>query len=268
VHAEAVVEFVRVEKATLEANTPTASIHPDNAEEIAAGKAKLAYLSEYQGGAGERRGQLAGAQAIAEALLAVGEMDNPYTRQSMASLKGMVDMLEKLVQDKMNFTQGQLARAQADITPEQHAELQEAFEHFDKSGDNMLNKLEYMAAMKSLDFEDESVTAEFAKFAKTSVEHGEPGIPFDAFVTIVLQQYKDKDTLDGLLAAFRTLANGKDTLPPDALVSSLKPADAQFLQAKLAPADDGGFDFVDFSKTVYGNEALPGALTRKVSDVI
>ena len=130
--AEAVVDFVKGERATLEAKTPPSSIHQDHAEEIADGKAKLAYLNEYSTASGERAARLASARELSDALLAVGEIDNPYTRQTMASLKGQVDMLEKLARDKVNFLEGQLARAQADITPEQHAELKEAFEHFDK----------------------------------------------------------------------------------------------------------------------------------------
>jgi len=257
--AEAVVDFVKGERATLEAKTPPSSIHQDHAEEIADGKAKLAYLNEYSTASGERAARLASARELSDALLAVGEIDNPYTRQTMASLKGQVDMLEKLARDKVNFLEGQLARAQADITPEQHAELKEAFEHFDKSGDFQLNQLEFVAAMKSLDFEDDSIASEFTKYADGAKgADGEASVSFDAFVTIVLQQYKDKDTMDGLLAAFRTLANGKDALPADALAASLKPTDAEFLQAKLAPSADGnGLDYASFTKAVYGDSAAP-----------
>ena len=60
----------------------------------------------------------------------------------------------------------------------------------------MLNKLEFAAAMKSMDFEGEgdSMFAQLATTEKLSMEGGAPqaAISFDAFLTIVLQQYKDK----------------------------------------------------------------------------
>ena len=127
----------------------------------------------------------------------------------------MVDMLEKLVHDKGNLIEGQLARAQATITPEQHAELEQvcamsgskaavtravtvspsstsltyvtgphslrrsshhsshhsshaslaqAFKHFDKNKNNSLNKLEFAAAMRSLDFEEAAMATAFDKY--------------------------------------------------------------------------------------------------------
>merc|ERR1712216_402139 len=75
------------------------------------------------------------------------EMDNPYTREGMATLKSALDQFEKRVRDVINFIEGQLARALASITPEQKAELEEAFKHFDKSQDGKLNQVEFSAAM-------------------------------------------------------------------------------------------------------------------------
>jgi len=183
----------------------------------------------------------------------------------MGTLKGMVDMLEKLVSDKANLIEGQLARAQATITPEQHAELESAFKHFDKNKNSALNKLEFGAAMKSLDFSEEAMAASFDKYADGSGETA--SISFEAFVTIVLQQYKDKDTLEGLLAAFATLANDKDTLLPSALKENLKPAHAEFLQGKMTLASEG-YEYEAFVESVYGDgsdldRSLTMAFTKK-----
>jgi len=261
--ADVFIEWLKAEKITLEENTPVASIHPDNAEEIAAGKTKLAYLTEYKEKAPERAAQLTSAQTITDALLAVGELDNPYTKYSMPALKGMVDMLEKLVRDKVNLIEGQLARAQATITPEQHAELEAAFKHFDKNKNNSLNQLEFAAAMKSLAFPEDEMASLFSKYAEPGATGDDDAtINFEAFVTIVLQQYKDKDTLDGLLAAFDVLANGKETLPPEAISQSLKPEHADYLKGKMTLSDDGGYDYHEFAESVYGSdEPLDRSLT-------
>ena len=257
--AEDVLAFARKEKAALEVQEKAVgTIHPDDAESIMRGKEALAQFNEYAGKAAERSAMLATPKKVSDGLMAAAEMDNPYTRQSMASLTSAIDQLEKLVRDAINLVEGQLARATANITPSQHAELQGAFKHFDKTEDGHLNKLEFVAAMKSLDFEGEATDAEFEKYGQKKAVKGWDGedkmdkcIDFDSFLTIVLQQHKSKDTMDGLLAAFRALANGKDTLPPEELQKSLKPADVDFLTAHLTPTPDG-LDYVPFTKAVYG----------------
>ena len=162
--AEKALAYIR-EKALLEGNVEVLVL-PDDPDSIANGKEKLAFLSEYAAKSSERAECLRESQALYDTLMAAGEMDNPYTRHSMASLTSALDQLEKLVRDFSNLVEGQLARAVASITPEQHAELREAFVHFDKSGDNMLNEVEFTAAMKSLDFE--GAESMFTKFADVS----------------------------------------------------------------------------------------------------
>ena len=267
--AEEVLAFAKKEKDDLEAQEKAiGTIFPDDPESIVRAKEALAAFNDYAGKAPERSAVLAPAKKVSDSLFAAAEMDNPYTRQSMASLTSAIDQLEKLVRDAINLVEGQLARATASISPGQHAELKEAFTHFDKTGDGVLNKLEYVAAMKSLDFEGEATDAEFVKFAKAVTGKGWDGedkiekcIDFDAFLTIVLQQYKSKDTVDGLLAAFRALTNGKDAVQPDELQKSLKPADAEFLTSRLTAGADG-LDFVPFSKAVYGDgEIAPASVS-------
>ena len=117
--------------------------------------------------------------------------------------------------------------------------------------------------MKSLDFDAETTDAEFVKFAKPEQVKGADGeektedcIDFDAFLTIVLQQYKSKDTMDGLIAAFKSLSNGKDVVQPRDLTETLKKPDAEFLQARLVAGAEG-LDYVPFSQAVYGQGAVP-----------
>lgn len=273
--AEKALAYIKGEKALLEGNVKGVLVLPDDPDSIAKGKEKLAFLSEYAAKSSERAECLRESQALYDTLMAAGEMDNPYTRHSMASLTSALDQLEKLVRDFSNLVEGQLARAVASITPEQHAELREAFVHFDKSGDNMLNEVEFTAAMKSLDFEGaESMFTKFADVSHTinveptyddeGGEREERCMTFDNFLSVVLQQFKDKDTMDGLIAAFRTLANGKDTIGSDVLsyregdTTSLKDTEVAFLQEKLGEAaPDGSFFYAPFAASVYGTEAPP-----------
>lgn len=80
--------------------------------------------------------------------------------------------------------------------------------------------------------------------------------------------------MDGLLAAFRALANGKDALQPADLTASggLKQADADFLLGRLTPAGEGhaegGLDYVAFTKSVYGDDGSIGGMKKQVSSVL
>ena len=77
--------------------------------------------------------------------------------------------------------------------------------------------------------------------------------------------------MDGLLNAFRALANGKDHLQPADLTASggLKQPDADFLLARLSKAPvegDGGtdaLDYVPFCKEVYGEAKVVGDLKKQ-----
>ena len=252
--AEAALKFLQAEKQQLEATTPPLTVHPDDADSIAAGRAREAQLEEYAAKASERAEQLAPAQELADMLFAKAEMDNPYTRQSMASLKSAFDQLEKLVRDKLSFVSGQLARATVDISDEQAAELRKAFDHFDRDHSGRLNKLEFQATMKSMDFEEDidSVFDKFADGQGTNPDTGAPEgtISFDAFLNLMLQQFKDSDTIESLNGAFRTLANGKDALPKEEIEKHLKPAECAYLCETLAEAE-GGYDYLPFSNAVY-----------------
>ena len=253
--ASTALTFLAAEKAKLEASTPTLLISSDDADSIAAGHARKTQLEEYATRAAERAEQLAPAQELADALFAMAEMDNPYTRQSMASLKSAFEQLEQLVRDKLSLVCGQLARATMDITPEQMAELEKAFSHFDRDRLGKLNKFQFGAAIKALDHEND-LDEEFDKFADGTGRNPDTGategtISFDAFIRLMQKIYKVDDTPDALNGAFRTLSNGKDVLPAEELDKYFKdPAHAAFLRESLAEVE-GSFDYSTFYRKVY-----------------
>ena len=111
-------------------------------------------LKEYAAAADNRKAQLVATQELSDALFTAGELDNPYTRETMASLTSQLDLLEQLVHDKQIFIESQLSEAQVDLSADQKEEAERAFHHFDKSGDGFLNMDEFTAAIKSMDFEN------------------------------------------------------------------------------------------------------------------
>ena len=290
--AEVVVAFCKEEKGSMEAEAPAIQITPDDGAAIVKGKEMLATLEGYTSGAArdKRAAQLAPAQEQWDFLMNASEMDNKcalgtrlghgtpptraapqrptaltsrasslhsrYTEYTMPQLKSAMEQLEQLIRDKMTFVEAQLARAQADITPEQHAELKASFEHFDKDKSGMLNKDEFTAAIRSLDFEltEAEEAATFEKFAEEQKVGDETLhlIAFQGFTTFVLQQYKDNDTQEALVGAFNAVAGGKDVVLAAELNACMKPPDAAFLLDRLEVKDDFGLDYKTFAAGVYG----------------
>lgn len=255
--AEAVLEFVKTERATYDDLVPAISIKPDDSEAIARGKQMLAELDQHMSPAAreKRAAQLLPAQELSDKLMEAAELDNPYTRQTVMSLKTQTDLLDKVLRDKRSFVEGQLARAQAAITPQQYEEIRKVFTHFDKSGDGQLNRLEFTAAIKAMDFElttdDENVA--FERLGKPLGAEGAMAMNLEAFTTFILQQYKDKDTKDTLLAAFQTVAGGKETLTAADVRACIPANEAEYLLAQLNLRDgEHGLEYGPFAAKVYG----------------
>jgi len=251
--AKEIDEKVGTEKAAVDELTKKGTIAPDDPAAITEGKQVLAELEELASLANrERRAALlVPAQEINDALVDQGELDNPYTRETVASLKSRVEVLETTLRDKQTFIEAQLTRAQADISPEQYEEIKANFKHFDGSGDGTLNKDEFGAVLKSLDLElaPEEEQKTFAKFAKDVGDN--LGIDLEAFTTFMLQQLKAKDTVDSLLDAFSTVAGGRDYITAEDLHAALSPDEAKFLLSRMDGLDLG-LDYKSFANKVFG----------------
>jgi len=247
--AETVVLFLRGEKQALEASTPLITISADAPESLKRGYQMVEGLKEYAAASDNRKAQLVAAQTLSDALFTAGELDNPYTRESMASLKSQLDLLEQLVHDKQMFVESQLSAADVELSPEQKAEAGRAFHHFDKSGDGFLNEDEFTAAIKSMDFENpDSEMHEFFE-ANSRAEGEKTIIDIDAFTRFLGQQYKSKDTMDGLVEAFKIVSNGKDAVAPEQVSEILPEGEASFLLSKLEKDE---LAFMPFANHVYG----------------
>jgi len=69
----------------------------------------------------------------------------------------------------------------------------------------------------------------------------------------VSSQYKDKDTKDTLLAAFQTVAGGKEVLTAADIRACIPEAEADYLLSQLNLRDgDHGLEYAPFAAAVYG----------------
>ena len=58
------------------------------------------------------------------------------------------------------------------------------------------------------------------------------------------------------MGAFRTLANGKDSVPAEELEKFLKADDFEYLKNHFEEAD-GGYNYASFSRGIYGDGEQP-----------
>lgn len=174
----------------------------------------------------------------------------------MPSLTSVLNQLDKMLHDRQIFLEGQLARAEVNISQEQHAELLAAFNHFDKDGSGGLDEKEFVAALQSIDLamSAKEMSAAFAKYSGPATDaEGNKVMGKDAYVTCVLQYYADNDTSDSLVDSFRQLAGGRDFVTAADVKGVLGEEAGEPLLSALAPYDtEVGFDYTAFVRSVYG----------------
>ena len=164
-----------------------------------------------------------------------------------------MEVLEKELRDKITLLESQITRAQADISPEQYAEIKSNFGHFDKDGDGTLTKEEFGAVLKNLDLElqPEEEARVFGKFAVQHGDREQVSIDLPSFTTFMLQQLKATDTVEALLEAFSTVAGGREYITAEDLHACLDKDTAAYLLSSMDGLDLG-LDYKTFANKVFG----------------
>jgi len=250
-----VAEKVATEAAEVDALGKSAGTVTDEPESIAKGKEVLEAMQALTSNSNRDRRQalIAPAQELNDWLVDKGELDNPYSEYGVATIKSQVEVLEKDLRDKITFLEGQITRAQADISPEQKEEIQKNFSKFDKSGDGTLTVAEFGAVLKNLDLEltPEEEEQQFTKFAAKHGSNDFISIDLPSFTTFMLQQFKAKDTVEALLEAFSLVAGGRDYITSEDLHACLDKDTAAFLLSRMDGLDLG-LDYKAFAHKVFG----------------
>jgi actinin alpha len=246
---------VSAEKVEVDALGKSAGTVTDEPESIAKGKEVLAAMEALTSISHRerRQGLITSAQELNDWLVDAGELDNPYTREGVATLKSQVEVLEKELRDKITLLESQITRAQADISPEQMAEVKKNFLQFDKSGDGTLIAAEFGAVLKNLDLEltPEEEEQQFTKFAAKHGSNDFISVDLSSFTTFMLQQFKAKDTVEALLEAFSLVASGRDYIQAEDLHACLDKDTASFLLSRMDGLDLG-LDYKSFAHKVFG----------------
>ena len=127
------------------------------------------------------------------------------------------------------------------ISREQHAEIVDAFQHFDKNSNGGLDFNEFVAALQSVDLAIDHTEMQQAFHAlATPAEEGQKGAAHmgrEAWITCVLKFYAqaraDSDTSDALLDSFRLLAGGNDLVSAADVKGAMGEANADRKSTRL-----------------------------------
>jgi len=138
--------------------------------------------------------------------------DNPHTELTIEGLKSQFDALNILAHKKQQvlekelLAQGGTALSQAQIT-----EFKECFKHFDKDEDNLLNRLELGACLKSLGEDVDFAPGSKLDHIMAGIDQdGDGKANFEEFAGYMERVSSGSDTPDSIKQAFKTLAGDKD----------------------------------------------------------
>jgi Ca2+-binding EF-hand superfamily protein len=118
--------------------------------------------------------------------------------------------------------------------------------------DGSLDKLEFKAALSAMSIpvkDDAALQALLDKVAGS----GATKVSREQYVAFVTELNTDKDTPEQIVAAFRTLADDKDTIVVDQLrVPPLSQEDVEYLASEMQKNEEsGGLDYQAFVKSAF-----------------
>jgi len=188
--------------------------------------------------------------------------DNQYCIYTPDDIKFDYELVLATIQKKIAFIENQItARSVSNLTPQQLEEYTNAFRHFDKDNNNVLNSDEFKAVLQSVGvlLSDD----EFKKIYDQLIENpnnlptDDPsiGVPFEKYLNYVKSIAEDKTSPDQLREAFKVLAKDKDYVTEaDMAAGGFPAATIEYLKQVIPPKDDipDSYDYSAFLDVVFG----------------
>jgi len=181
--------------------------------------------------------------------------DNQHTPHTIEGLKSQWNALNVLLTKKQQILEKELlAQSGTGLSASQLAEFKECFKHFDKDEDNLLNRLELGACLKSLG-EDINFDAggKLDQIINGIDGDADGKVTFEEFVSYMERVSLGSDTPDSIKQAFRTLAGDKDYVTEADLRSVLPAEKVAYCVQRMQPypAVAGAFDYNTFTDSLY-----------------
>ncbi|KAJ2776472.1 alpha-actinin [Coemansia interrupta] len=178
--------------------------------------------------------------------------EHDYTVYSVDDLEYDAAMVTKALEKKARFIENQsVVRNMTNLTPAQLEEFEATFRYFDRDSSNVLNDIEFRAALDSLGhlFSDD----EFASLYD-QLSCGEEYITFEVYIRFMVELTEDQTTPEQLLQSFRVIAGEKEYVTEEDLrLSELSSLSIAYL-VKAMPRSEAaanGFDYLAYLRGVF-----------------
>jgi len=182
--------------------------------------------------------------------------DNPHTELSVEGLKSSWDAINILARKKQQVIEKELLeQSGTGLSADQLREFKECFKHFDKDGDNLLDRLELGACLKSLGEDVNFDQGGKLDQIVSGIDGDSDGkVTFEEFASYMERVSTGSDTPDSIKHAFKTLAGDKDYVT-EADLRSVLPGDKVdycLKNMKKYPGVDNAYDYNSFTDSLYG----------------
>ncbi|KAL6631173.1 calponin homology domain-containing protein [Neocallimastix sp. 'constans'] len=188
--------------------------------------------------------------------------DNQYCIYTPDDIKFDYELVLNTIQKKIAFIENQIvARSVSNLTPQQLEEYTNAFRHFDKDDNNLLNRDELKAVLQSIGvlLSDDEFNKTYDQLVDNpnnlSTEDPSVGVPFEKYLNYVKSIAEDKTSPDQLREAFKVLAKDKDYVTEaDMAAGGFPPATIEYLKQVIPPKDGvpDSYDYSAFLDIVFG----------------
>ncbi|BFZ59316.1 alpha-actinin [Saitoella coloradoensis] len=194
--------------------------------------------------------------------------ENDYTVYTYDDLEYELALAEDAVAAKLAFIENQIiARNMTNMTPAQLEEFESVFRHFDRDHTNVLERLEFNAALASLGlvYPDDEMESLFLK-ATQSQSPGTDYVTFEQFIRFMVDVTEDQNSPEQVLKSFRDVADGKEYVTEMDLRHSLVEGPVvEFLGGIMPRVEDGGgggeggMDYLRFMEAMVEMEGASSA---------
>ncbi|KAJ1794600.1 alpha-actinin [Coemansia sp. RSA 2399] len=178
--------------------------------------------------------------------------EHDYTVYSVSDLEYDTEMMMKALDKKARFIENQSAvRNMTNLTPAQLEEFEATFRYFDRDDSNVLNDVEFRAALDSLghSFTDGEFGALYDQLSC-----GSEYISFEVYIRFMVELTEDQTTPEQLLQSFRVIASDKEYVTQEDLrLSELSPPSIAYLARAMAKSEiaDDGYDYLAYLRDVF-----------------
>ncbi|EPY53006.1 alpha-actinin [Schizosaccharomyces cryophilus OY26] len=167
-----------------------------------------------------------------------GIEENDYTLFSYDDLEHEYSVTAEIIAHKIKYLQNEiLEREKRTLSKQELDGIATVFRHFEKKKSNMLNELEFYAALASLGLVYDSEEG-MALFERAS--NGEEGVTCERFTEVVMEELEDRDSARQVLYAFCDVADGKSYVTvEDLMKSQVRPNFVNFLETNMKKRTEG-----------------------------